>query len=191
MFLAIDGLDGCGKSSAAASVAETLRARGYAVQLREHPGEGRTGDWCRRLLLREGRIRLALSTGLLLVDMLRTSRAARRAGPDEIVIAVRYDLSCWFLSARPARLTHRVCLLFMTAPAVDVLVDVDPGTAMSRVRARGSAQEVFENPRSMERVRKAMLSSPGLSVVDGTASKDEVADAVLLHMEPHLPVVRV
>ena len=189
MFLAIDGLDGCGKSSAASSVAEALSARGYAVQVREHPGDGRTGDLCRKLLLREGRVRLALSTVLLLADMLRTSLAARRAGPEEVVIAVRYDLSCCFLGGRAGRLAHALFVGFMARPDVDVLIDVDPGTAMSRIGARGLDREVFENVRSMERVREAMLSSPGVSVVDGTAPRGDVAAAVLLLAEPRLPVV--
>ena len=41
MFIAVDGLDGSGKSTVAAGIAEALTSDGISVTVREHPGDGR------------------------------------------------------------------------------------------------------------------------------------------------------
>ncbi|MDO5853313.1 MAG: hypothetical protein Q4Q62_04530 [Thermoplasmata archaeon] len=186
MFLAIDGLDGSGKSSAAETVAEALRAEGFETVLREHPGGTLAGRACRRLLLCRGRLPIALSAAFLFVDMAQTARIVRRSPPETVVIAVRYDLSSYFLSPRPAAAMHAMFAAFMPMPDLDILIDVDPSVALERVSARGESEEVFENRESMERARAAMLSAPGVTVVDGNGSRSETSDALLELVRPLL-----
>lgn len=191
MFLAIDGLDGSGKSSAAASVAEALRARGLEVEVREHPGPGFWGRACRRMLLREGGAAVALSAAFLFLDMACTAPAARRSRKGGVLIAVRYDLSAYFLRPGAASTVHALFSALMPMPDLEVVVDVEPEVALARVSARGEEQEAFENRESMDRVRKAMLAVPGITVVDGGGSPEETVEGIMAAVGPMLPEVTV
>ncbi|MDO5862393.1 MAG: hypothetical protein Q4Q58_06350 [Thermoplasmata archaeon] len=179
MFLAIDGLDGSGKSSAAAAIAQTLSDRGLDVEVREHPGKGVLGRTCKKLLLCRGKTPIVLAAVFLTADMMITGLAVRRSGPNKVVIAVRYDLSSYFLSPRPAGVMHAMFEAFMPMPDVDVMIDVEPSVALQRISARGEREEAFENLESMEYTRAAMLSAPGISVVDGNGSREDTVSSIL------------
>ncbi|MEW5773696.1 MAG: dTMP kinase [Thermodesulfobacteriota bacterium] len=51
MFVTFEGIEGSGKSSVLASLAEDLTARGYAVSVTREPGGSRLGQELRRILL--------------------------------------------------------------------------------------------------------------------------------------------
>lgn len=180
MFLAIDGIDGSGKTSVATALAKELRSKGRSVKIREHPGDGFFGRRCRALLLKHGKVPLMLSSLALFMDMLGTSsdlKAARRDGSDLIV--VRYGLSCLFIDGRKGKTVKRLFDGFMPSPDASILIDTDPEVAIGRISSRGSEQEVFENISSMTRVRAAMLSSPGIVVIDGNGAPSEILSAIL------------
>ena len=50
-FITLEGIDGCGKSTAAGLLAEALRAKGHVVTLTREPGAGHLGGKLRHLLL--------------------------------------------------------------------------------------------------------------------------------------------
>lgn len=188
MFIALDGLDGCGKSSVAASLADHLRSQGRSVEVREHPSDGFFGRRCKGMLLRRGSVALALSAGFLFTDMLGTARRVRRArreGTD--VIAVRYHLSCLFLEGRCGATVHSAFRALMPRPDVDIMIDVEPETALERVSARGLSEEMFENLGSMVRTRDSMLSSDGISVISGNGTREETLALVLGLVEGRYP----
>ena len=74
---------------------------------------------------------------------------------------------------------YRAFSTVMPVPDAMVFVDVDPETAMERVSSRGSAVEMFENRESMEEIRRRVLSEPGVVVVDGSGTPEEVARDIL------------
>ena len=47
------------------------------------------------------------------------------------------------------------------------------------MEARGEAEEVYENPEDMERVRSKMLSVPGILVVDGSGTPESVTRGIM------------
>ena len=66
VFIAFEGIDGSGKSTAARAVADNLRARGLDVVLTREPGGTEPGREIRAILL-EGQNQLAPGTELLLM----------------------------------------------------------------------------------------------------------------------------
>ena len=142
MFIAIDGLDGSGKSTAAANLASLLRSSGRDVVVVEHPGDTIFGRMCRRLLLKSGKAAVVFSAAFLLCDMMSTGFKARRGGRD--VVAVRYTLSILYLPDSVSEFVHRVVESVLPAPDLSVLIDVDPCVALERVEARGEAEEIYE-----------------------------------------------
>lgn len=177
MFIAIDGLDGSGKSTAAANLVSLLRSSGRDVVVVEHPGDTVFGRMCRRLLLKSGKAAVVFSAAFLLCDMMSTGFKARRGGRD--VVAVRYTLSILYLPDSVSGFVHRVVESVLPAPDLSVLIDIDPCVALERVEARGEAEEVYENPEDMERVRSKMLSVPGILVVDGSGTPESVTRGIM------------
>lgn len=177
MFIAIDGLDGSGKSTAASNLASLLRSSGRDVVVIEHPNDTVFGRMCRRLLLKSGRAAVVFSATFLLCDMMSTGFKARRDRRD--VIAVRYTLSTLYLPDSVSGFVHRVVESVLPAPDLNVLIDVDPSVALERVESRGEAEEVYENPDDMVRVRSKMLSVPGILVVDGSSDPESVTRSIM------------
>ena len=148
MFLAIDGLDGSGKSTVARALADDLRSRGVSVTVREHPGDGRWGRLAKRSLLGRGRVSKASSAVFLFLDMLSTGRKVRKG---EDVIAVRYTLSSCYLDGRVSKVVHWGLKALLPEPDLMILLDIDPSRALSRVGDRGDEEEMFENGRAQTR----------------------------------------
>ena len=177
MFIAVDGLDGSGKSTVAAGIAEALMSDGIRVTVREHPGDGRWGRLARRFLLGRGAPAKMLSALLMFMDIFVTGIAVRRGGD---VVAVRWTLSAFYLDGWSGRAVHRLLLAFLPEPDATILMDVDPVTALERVGSRGGDEEMFENLESMEMVRSRMLASgEPLVVVDAGGTPGEVLERAL------------
>lgn len=172
MFLAIDGLDGSGKSTIARALADDLRSRGVSVTVREHPGDGRWGRLAKRSLLGRGHVSKASSAVFLFLDMLSTGRKVRKG---EDIIAVRYTLSSCYLDGRVSKVVHWGLKALLPEPDLMILLDIDPSRALSRVGDRGDEEEMFENIDSMTVVRSRMLSSDDrFTVVDANGDPEDV-----------------
>lgn len=177
MFLAIDGLDGSGKSTVARALADDLSSRGVSVTVREHPGDGRWGRLARRFLLGRGAPAKLLSALFMFMDIFVTGLAVRRGGD---VVAVRWTLSAFYLDGWSGRAVHRLLVAFLPQPDATILMDVDPATALERVGSRGGEEEMFENLESMEEVRSRMMASDEpLIVVDAGGTPEEVLEGAL------------
>ena len=77
-FITFEGIDGAGKSSHVAWLADWLRARGRAVQVTREPGGTDLGEKLRALLLGE---EMHLETETLLMFAARREHLARRIEP--------------------------------------------------------------------------------------------------------------
>lgn len=92
-FLVLEGVEGAGKSTQAARLAEWLRGQGLRVEVAREPGGTGVGERIRELLLHERGSRIGAPTELLLV------LAARAAFVREIVKPA-LDEGVWVVSDR-------------------------------------------------------------------------------------------
>lgn len=172
MFVAIDGLDGSGKSTVAQALAADLESDGMRIHVREHPGDGRWGRLARRSLLGHGRAAKTSSAVFLFLDILSTGWRVRRG---DHVIAVRYTLSAYYLDGRTSSIVHGILRAVLPDPDTTIVLDVDPSNALVRIGTRGEEQEMFENLDSMQSVRSRMLTADeAITVVDANGTPDEV-----------------
>ena len=172
MFVAIDGLDGSGKSTVANALAADLESTGMIVTVREHPGNGIWGRLAKKSLLSRGRVAKTCSAVFLFLDMMATGWRVRRG---DNIIAVRYTLSACYLDGTVSRIVHSTLKTFLPVPDAMILLDVDPSKALSRVGDRGGEQEMFENLDSMTEVRSRMLSAEkSMAIVDAGGTPEEV-----------------
>lgn len=152
MFIAIEGIDGTGKSTQAARLAAYLRTDcGRETLLTKEPGGWDGGAVLRELVL-SGELAHPWSEGYLFMldraeHVSRVVEPALRAG--KIVVCERYHASTlayqvWGrgLPIEPFDVLFR--LSNFPVPDLTLLLDMEPETALARVRNRGK-EDAFES----------------------------------------------
>jgi dTMP kinase len=216
LFITLEGIDGCGKSTQINMLAEALQRFGVSPVVTREPGGTETGERIRRLLSEAGS-GLAAETELLLIVAARAQHVRELIRPalDEgrIVISDRYtDSSVAFqgygrgLDLAAIREMNRFATAGL-APALTVLFDLDPARARARLDRR--PQEAALAPTEMdleyldredkafhERVRNGYLkmrdSEPWrIRLVDSSGPVEQTAQKVLSLVLPLIKTVPV
>ncbi|NEL79734.1 MAG: dTMP kinase, partial [Xanthomonas perforans] len=156
LLIAIEGIDGAGKTTLARSLATTLEAAGARVVLSKEPTNGPWGTQLRQSAA-TGRLSADEEAELLIrdrhehVDTLIAPALAR----GDIVILDRYFPS--MVAYQGAAGLPLDDLLdrnaFAPRPDVLLLLDLPPPTGLARIRARGDAPNHFETQDNLERCR--------------------------------------
>lgn len=187
VLIALEGIDGCGKSMQVRRLAEALRARGHRVSVFREPGDSEYGRQLRRIFV-EGRdveaveeVRLFLEDRR--IDVRDNIEPALQRG--EVVLMDRYYLSSVVyqgeLGIDPASILA-ANEAFAPRPQLTVILDLDPGVAADRIRAARGTVNSFEKREYQERVRAAYLRYVDGEVVqrvDAGADPDTVHAALL------------
>lgn len=188
-FIAVEGLDGSGKSTQIGLMADWLRSQHYDVLLTAEPSHEPMG-----VLVRDGlggRRSFTPPTMALLFASDRLDHLTKHVEPalarDEVVISDRYLLSSlayqsvhnnpdWVAAinsrARPADLT--------------ILLDLPVEAALARLEGRSGFREIYEKGEILSKVRlnyldlAAELSNRGdrIVVVEGAGPVEEIRDKV-------------
>lgn len=190
LFIVVEGIDGCGKSTQARLLAERLRAEGREVVLTREPGGTEPGQVIRSVVLAAATETLDPRTEALLIAADRAEHAARVIRPalerGADVVSDRYvpsslayqgvgrglgvevvdDLSRWATGG--------------LVPDLVVVVDVDDATAAAR---RGTARDRLEAAgeafaAAVAGAYRDLAQVQGWTVVDGSGSPGSVAEAV-------------
>ena len=187
-LIALEGIDGCGKSTQAALLADRLGA-----VLTFEPGATRLGASLRQLLLDHDQAPVAERSEALLMAADRAQHVAEVVGP-------ALDAGTWVVSDRFSGSTLAYqgfgrgldrselarLVLFATgglSPDLNVLVDVPVAVARDRRRTTGADRFEVQGDAFQQRVADgfghlAAASDARWLVVDGTGSVEEVAAAV-------------
>lgn len=180
LLVAIEGIDGAGKSTLARSLAASLRARGLACVLSKEPTAGPWGQQLRASAA-TGRLGAARELELLMLD--RQEHVAQLIAPalarSEVVILDRYYFSnIAYQGAEgldPADIQQRN-EAFAPVPDLLLLLDADPAVGLARIAARGDVANAFETVENLRRCRAIFLTTPAPSrvVIDARQSADAV-----------------
>jgi dTMP kinase len=149
-FITFEGLDGCGKSTQLARVAEKLTQHGFSVVMTREPGGTGTGEKIRRLLLDTRTSGLAPTAELALMFASRAQHIQEVILPGleagQIVLCDRFtDSSEAYqgggrkLGSKPVLELHRV-LCGDLKPELTILMDSDVGASVERARRRNLAR---------------------------------------------------
>jgi len=180
-LIAIEGVDGCGKSTHARMLAGGLRSRGYEVVLTDEPTDGPIGGFI-KLALRGGK-KLPAEIEALMFAADRVQHIAGTIAPalkaGKIVVTERYVCSSLaYQSARGAPISW-LKGINKHAPAADltILIDVPAEEGIKRVK-RARRLDAFERDLTLQRrVRSAYLrlaKREGMKVVNGARGVEEV-----------------
>jgi dTMP kinase len=184
-LLALEGIDGAGKSVQARAVGAALMARGLEVVLTREPTNG---PWGRRLRESAAQGRLSPEDELHAFLEDRKQHVAELIRPSletgKVVITDRYYFSTVaYQGARgfdPGELL-RMNEAIAIEPHLLVLVDLDPQTSLARIGHRDGRANEFETVAQLARSREIFLSirKPCPLRLDGRGAPAELRDEIL------------
>jgi dTMP kinase len=184
-LIAIEGIDGAGKSTLVASVEKSLEAMKLQVVRTKEPTAGHWGQMLRDSAS-TGRLSLEEEVEAFIKDrkghVETVIYPALREG--QVVIVDRYYFSNMaYQGARgmdPEELMRRN-ELFAPEPDLLVVVDVDPKLGLERIKTRGDTANHFEKIESLERARAIFnaVKKPYLYRLDGTQARETLCDLIV------------
>ncbi|MCL7715879.1 dTMP kinase [Stenotrophomonas mori] len=179
LLIAIEGIDGAGKSTLARALAAALAQAGAEVVLGKEPTNGPWGTQLRASAA-TGRLSPQEEVDLLLRD--RRQHVEEQVAPalarGAVVILDRYFPSMVAYQGAAGLPVDELLRLndFAPRPHLLLLLDLSPETGLARIRARGDEPNHFETAQNLERCRAIFqdLALPGRQVIDASRSEAEV-----------------
>ncbi|MBU2960370.1 dTMP kinase [Citreicella sp. C3M06] len=201
LFVSFEGIDGSGKSTQARRLADHLRTEGREVVLTREPGGSAGAEEIRALVLQGEPDRWSAETELLLFTAARRDHLERTIRPalarGAIVICDRFaDSTRMYQGLSRGDLRAAVdtlhALMIGVEPDLTLLIDMDPAAALTRAKARATAEERFEDfglP-LQERMRAGFLAlardfPDRITVIDGNRAPDAVAKDIADTLKAH------
>ena len=195
-LIAFEGIDGSGKSTQVALLAEALRAAGVGPVVTREPTDGRAGRAIRAMASSDAPVDADEELRLFLEDRREHVREviepALRDG--RVVVTDRYYVSTVaYQGARshdPAQLLAASEAEF-PIPDLVLLFEIDPAEGLARVRRRGATVEgAFERDDFLMRVAENFrsLDRPYLARIDAAGTQEAVARRVAATVRARLDI---
>ncbi|MEM4347759.1 MAG: dTMP kinase [Candidatus Altiarchaeota archaeon] len=184
MFIVLEGIDGCGKTTQAKLLSEFLKKNNFDVIMTAEPTENEIGKFIREVLsglhVVDAKTLALLFTADRYEHLKKIIEPALKEG--KIVISERYYYST--IAYQEAQGVSRQWLLelnkFVIMPDIAIVIDIDPKISSKRVKT----QEIFENEKFLANVRENYMKfDTEVIKIDGEQSKEvvfsEIKDIVL------------
>lgn len=194
-FITLEGIEGAGKSTQIAPLAELLRARGLEVLTTREPGGSPLAERLRALLLDPDNQGMSETTELLLMFAARSDHLERRIRPalkaGHWVLCDRFTDATYAYQGGgrgidPARIGLLETLVQdELRPDLTLVFDLPPELGLGRAKSRAGQADRFESEtqRFFEAARAVYLERAGANperyrVIDATAPLEVVTLAV-------------
>ena len=182
MLIAVEGIDGSGKTTIVRHLVEELRKRGYDVVAFKEPTDSEYGKMIRQIL-KDRKVSPEEELKLFIKDREFNVRnnilPALKDG--KVVIMDRYYYSTMAYQGALGLDVERIKMLNKQFPKPDlvIILDVSPETALKRIKAKRKPDR-FEDVEYLRRVREIFLSlKNNVVVVDAERDIEEVKRDVL------------
>ncbi len=181
LLIAFEGIDGTGKSTQLALLADFLRRLGCDVVVTREPTDGEYGRRIRKLYLDRGRCTPEEELDLFIRDRRQhvTDCIAPALAAGSIVLTDRYYFSTAAYQGAAGCDPDRVFAANSFAPEPDLvlLLTMEPEESLARIRElRGDRLNDFEQLDQLRKVARLFASFPQgcITRIDAAASLDEV-----------------
>ena len=187
-LLAIEGIDGAGKSVQAKAVAAALAARDLEVVLTREPTDG---PWGQRIRASAAGVRMPPAEELeaFLEDRRQHVREVIRPGLEagRVVITDRYYFSTVAYQGARGFDPHgllRANEEFAVEPHLLVVLTLSPEEALARIGARDGRANAFETLNQLTRTREIFdgLAKPYLVRLDAARPREELTAEILFRL---------
>lgn len=166
IFIAIEGIDGSGKSTQAKNIAKRLEAEGHKVYLTFEPTDMRIGKMIRSILGGKENADEKVIAALFAADRLdhllhETQGILKKLAEGYIVITDRYYFSSYAYHGAHLDMDWVIASNRMAAnilkPTVNIFVDISPEVAMKRINANRETTEIYETLDNLKAVQSQYL----------------------------------
>ncbi len=194
LLIAIEGIDGAGKTTLGRSLQQHLQALGRSCQLRKEPTDGPFGSELRRSAA-AGRLAPERELELLIAD--RRAHLSDHILPalarGEVVLLDRYFYSTLAYQGAAGVDPQEIEARHDFAPLPDLLLilDLPVETGLARIRARGDVANAFEQYDTLQRCRtrfQSFAALPHAVLIDARQDADQVFAEALAALKTKLPV---
>ena len=184
IFICVEGLDGCGKTTQTKLLVRRLRKKGYDVTYTAEPSRGEIGSFIKKYCL-HGLERVSSVVEALLFAADRFVHVEKEVIPalDEgkLVVSDRYVYSSLAYQGAAGLDVKWIETINEHAmrPDLAIFIDVEPETVIQRLKPKKSVMEKLETQREVQEVYMKFVEKGGLVRINGNKSKGEVADDIL------------
>jgi len=182
-FIAVDGLDGCGKDTHASRIKRLLEERGERATIISHPSSRRLGRLAKRSLQGKGKLARLGATLFYIADVLVSVRWLKRQD-EGTVIFVRYLMGAAYLPKTLAPIGYGFFRNLLRFPDLAIFIDIEPEVALRRIQMRDHTREMFEDLeklRSVREVAKSLLADEWVVIdnsIDGEAPFERLEEVL-------------
>jgi dTMP kinase len=168
LFIAIEGIDGSGKSTQAKNIAKRLEAKGHKVYLTFEPTDMRIGKMIRTILGGKEKADEKVIAALFVADRLdhllhETNGILKKLEDGYTVITDRYYFSSYAYHGAHMDIYWVIASNKMAAeilkPDVNIFVDVSPEVAMKRINSNRETIEIYETLDNLKAVQAQYLQA--------------------------------
>jgi dTMP kinase len=202
LFITLEGVEGCGKSTQLGLLTDYLEGQGHAVEVTREPGGTPVAEAVRGILLDPDHLEMTPITELLLYEAARAQHVSQRIQPalaaGKVVVCDRFADSTTAYQGGGRELNwgmiqelHRIATSGVW-PALTLIIDLDPKEGLRRAVGAGKGDRIEQASLAFhERVRAAFLKLAAeeperVKVVDGSESIDDVAATIRSHVDEAL-----
>ena len=184
VFICVEGLDGCGKTTQTKLLVERHEKKGYDAIYTAEPSRGQIGKFIKKYCL-HGETRGSSIVEALLFAADRFEHTEKEVIPalneGKLVVSDRYVYSSLAYQGAAGLDLKWIEKINEHAirPDLAVFIDVEPETVIQRLKPRKSIMENLGTQRKVRKVYVEFVEKGELVKIDGNKSKQEVADDIL------------
>ena len=194
VFICIEGLDGCGKTTQTKLLAKKLRKSHNAVYTAE-PSRGKIGTYIREsCLYGEKRLSTVVEALLFAADRIEHVETEVLPALDQakLVISDRYVYSSLAYQGAAGLSLEWIEKINEHAlrPDLAVFIDVAPKIVMSRLKPKKSVMENLETQQKVREIYLKFVEKDSLTRINGNKAKNEVAEELYALVKKFLTAPR-
>jgi len=194
LFIALEGIDGSGKSTQTKLLTEKLTAQGHKVYSTFEPTDNQIGKLIRNILKGNAKADHRIIAGLFVADRLdhllnEEYGIVKKLSAGFTVITDRYCFSSYAYQGTHMNMDWVIQANAMSAeilrPDINIFIDVSPEISIQRLHANRDNIELFETLDSLQKVRAKYMEAfeklkavENIFTVDGNRSTELIAQDI-------------
>lgn len=186
-FIALEGIDGSGKSTQSKLLAKKLAEKGHSVYETFEPTDGMIGKLIQKILREHTELSAEALALLFVADRFEHSKQIQNAlDAGKIVVSDRYLLSTLAYQGAQGADVEFLKQLHVSLPKPDltIVLDIEPEKSLSRT----STEEKFEKFEFLSKVRQKYLELAGteknVAVISAEVDKEKLSKLIFKQVSP-------
>ncbi len=202
LFIAIEGIDGSGKSTQVELLREKLEKAGHKVYGTFEPTDSFIGILIKDILKHKTEADHRVIAGLFVADRLnhllnKTNGLLKKMEEGYTVITDRYYFSSYAYQGTYMPLDWVIQANSLSAgllrPHLNIFIDVSPGISIQRINNGRSSMELFETKTSLEKVREKYFEAfeklkdqETIVIINGNSTVEQIATDIWTEVEKRM-----